>query len=303
MSSPAWPRHFTLIALGLTEALLMVILGWLPAAHAFPWPGLLVFAAAFATYALAASQLIRAGGPDRAAVPGPNGEDGTERGNQDGVASLRTIWLIAVVMRVALLPLAPELTDDFYRYLWDGHVQLAGTNPYLYAPGAPEVEGLRTAWHHLINNPTVPTIYPPLAQLVFLMIALGGSSITLMKLIWIACDLERSGSVVLPLRVTLPIFPQALHDELELTAAVLLADQLLGNWLLVLAGGSAAVDHATFVEDGFWRDHLGHGSVPRSVPGRVLAGMAGPAGARRDVAVVRDCDGPIVHSLARSRIR
>jgi alpha-1,6-mannosyltransferase len=156
-----------LLALGLAEAVLLTGLGWLPSAHMFPWPGLLVFAGAFGAYALAAWCV----GPR---APG---------------AQLRTIWLVAIGMRLALLPLAPELTDDFYRYLWDGHVQLAGTNPYVYAPGAPEVEGLRTAWHHLVNNPGVPTIYPPLAQIAFLLIALGGSGVWLMKCFWIICDL------------------------------------------------------------------------------------------------------------------
>jgi hypothetical protein len=155
------------LALGLAEAVLLTGLGWLPRAHTFPWPGLLVFAGAFGAYALAAWRV-----PPQARGP-----------------QLWPIWLVAIAMRVGLLPLAPELSDDFYRYLWDGHVQLAGTNPYLYAPGAPEVEGLRTAWHHLVNNPSVPTIYPPLAQLAFLLIALGGSSVLLMKLLWIACDL------------------------------------------------------------------------------------------------------------------
>jgi len=176
-------RDYTLIVLGGVEALLLVVLAWMPAAHVFPWPGLLVFGSAFAVYALAARHVGRAAHgrdtDDGAAVA----EDG------DGALTLRTIWLVAIAMRVALLPLAPELTDDFYRYLWDGSVQLAGTNPYLYAPGAAEMEGLRTAQHHLINNPDVPTIYPPLAQIVFYLIALGGSSIVFMKVLWLACDL------------------------------------------------------------------------------------------------------------------
>jgi hypothetical protein len=62
---------------------------------------------------------------------------------------------------------APAHSDDLHRYLWDGRVQRAGINPYLYTPNAPEVEALRDDnWTH-VNNAHLPTIYPPLAQLLF----------------------------------------------------------------------------------------------------------------------------------------
>lgn len=157
------PRR-TLVVLGLTELGLLGALGWWPEAH-FPFPGLALFGTAFAVYAATAWRV------------------GVDSG------STRTIWLLAIAMRLTLLPLTPELSDDIYRYLWDGHVQLSGVNPYLHAPGAPEVEALRTAYHDLINNPTVPTIYPPFAQAAFLLIALMGSTLLGAKVLWLACDL------------------------------------------------------------------------------------------------------------------
>ncbi|MDH3424723.1 MAG: hypothetical protein OEN00_17125 [Gemmatimonadota bacterium] len=157
----------TLIVLGALQLGLLAVLGWVPAAHRFPFPGLALFGAAFIAYALAARHLVRS----------------------DSVAAVGLIWLFAIAMRLALFPLTPVLSDDVYRYLWDGHVWLSGTNPYLYAPAAAELEGLRTAFHHLINNPTVPTIYPPLAQAAFLLVAALGSSIAVAKALWLACDL------------------------------------------------------------------------------------------------------------------
>lgn len=153
-----------LLALGTVELVALCTMGWWPGAE-FPSPGLVLFATAFGAYALAGWQVTEQGDPTK------------------------LIWLFAIAMRVALLALTPELSDDVYRYLWDGHVQLSGTNPYLYAPDAPEVEALRTAYHDLINNPTVPTIYPPLAQAAFLLIAAVGSSLLAAKALWIACDL------------------------------------------------------------------------------------------------------------------
>ena len=69
----------------------------------------------------------------------------------------------------------PMLSDDVYRYVWDGRVQLEGVHPYRYAPVDPALGTLRDA--HVfprINHPEVPTIYPPLAQSLFAGLALAG---------------------------------------------------------------------------------------------------------------------------------
>ena len=114
---------------------------------------------------------------------------GTGASSRSARTELMIIWVWAVVFRLVLLPVPPELTDDFYRYLWDGHVQLHGVNPYLYAPADPALEALRTPWHGLINSPSVSTIYPPLAQIVFLVNALLGGTILGLKVVWVGLDL------------------------------------------------------------------------------------------------------------------
>ena len=149
---------------GVVEIILLAGLGWWPGAS-FPWTGLLIFGAAFTAYAVAASQVLH-----------------TQRGHL-------YIWIVAIAMRLVLLPLTPELSDDIYRYLWDGQVQLAGINPYRYAPSATELSEIRVGYHGLINSPDVPTIYPPLAQLAFLAIAMAGGAIFQAKLLWLGLDL------------------------------------------------------------------------------------------------------------------
>src|SRR5207249_308135 len=71
--------------------------------------------------------------------------------------------------------------DDIWRYLWDGHVAARGANPYTSAPADPSADPsmdqlLATEasgqpdWETIrgnINYPRIPTIYPPLAQMVF----------------------------------------------------------------------------------------------------------------------------------------
>ena len=98
---------------------------------------------------------------------------------------LRGALVAGILLRVVFLPVTPSLSDDVYRYLWDGQVQRAGVSPYLYAPAdprldavaggggqeaggsAPDTAGLRA----LVNHPRLRTVYPPLAQALFLGVA------------------------------------------------------------------------------------------------------------------------------------
>jgi hypothetical protein len=152
------------VALGLAQGTLLAAVGWWPGAT-WPWPALPMVLGAFALYLAAAGRAGAAAG---------------------GAA---VIWVVALALRAALLPLPPELSDDVWRYLWDGRVQASGVNPYLHAPAEGEVAGLRTPWHALINNPEVPTIYPPVAQLAFRALALVGGTVLGAKLLFVAFDL------------------------------------------------------------------------------------------------------------------
>ncbi|MGQ0721207.1 MAG: glycosyltransferase 87 family protein [Candidatus Eiseniibacteriota bacterium] len=88
-----------------------------------------------------------------------------------GAAEAGATWLafaVAALLRVLwLLPEVP-LSDDLYRYLWDGRVANAGVHPFAFPPSAPELAHLRDdeIWPR-VNHPDVPTIYPPVAQLAF----------------------------------------------------------------------------------------------------------------------------------------
>jgi len=108
---------------------------------------------------------------------------------------LRGILLAAVVLRLVLLPGTPTLSDDFYRFLWDGHVQLAGTNPYLYAPGDPALDGVEYADRDDVDFPTSRSPYPPLAQAMFLGVAALDGGWLLLKLLLGAFDLATAAAV------------------------------------------------------------------------------------------------------------
>jgi hypothetical protein len=58
------------------------------------------------------------------------------------------------------------VSDDVYRYVWEGEIQWEGLNPYAVAP-ADSPPALQRPDHEQINHADLPTIYPPLAQYFF----------------------------------------------------------------------------------------------------------------------------------------
>ena len=84
--------------------------------------------------------------------------------------SLTLILVTAVLLRLGALAAPVYLSDDIYRYIWDGRVQAAGINPYRYIPTDTALAPLRdeAVFPNINRNNYAPTIYPPVAQLLFL---------------------------------------------------------------------------------------------------------------------------------------
>jgi hypothetical protein len=104
------------------------------------------------------------------------------------------VLLGGIALQAVAVSAPPKYSTDSYRYIWDGRVQAAGVDVYQYVPTATQLTGLRndflfypgaqycvspgyvsshpaaelTAGCTRINRPTVPTIYPPVAEAYFL---------------------------------------------------------------------------------------------------------------------------------------
>jgi hypothetical protein len=70
----------------------------------------------------------------------------------------------ALLFRATLLVAEPTLSNDLNHYVWEGKVLTAGVSPYRFPPDAPELEPLRDGIWAGVNNPSVPSPYPPVAQ-------------------------------------------------------------------------------------------------------------------------------------------
>ncbi len=103
--------------------------------------------------------------------------------------SRKQVWVGGILLRAGLFPLTPMLSEDIYRYIWDGWVQWNGMNPFSHAPADSALALFRTEWSFLINNADVPTIYPAGAQLIFFILAWLGPTVAIFKTAWLIADL------------------------------------------------------------------------------------------------------------------
>jgi len=85
-----------------------------------------------------------------------------------GPRALLLAVLLGIALRFSMVTQRPFISDDIYRYYWDGRVAASGINPYRYAPRDPALDQLRDANGRLVNHPHMHTLYPPLAQAFFL---------------------------------------------------------------------------------------------------------------------------------------
>ena len=168
----------------------------------------------------------------------------------------------AAAFNIALVPSLPTLSDDMYRYLWDGRVQAQGINPYRYASSDPHLEYLRDTdiWARM-NRIDAHTIYPPFAQAIFASTwRLVGDSIVGFKFVFIAASLL-GGWLLMhllralgesPLRVIIYLWSPLLIFEVAHSAHVdiLYLPLVIGAMLLRARSDTLRVD---------WRVELGIG--------------------------------------------
>lgn len=107
-----------------------------------------------------------------------------------GLATLVVILIVAVFLRAIAITALPNLTTDAFRYVWDGRLGWEGISPYLYVPADERLAGLRDAeiYPHINQKERAVTIYPPVAQLLFMMGVAAHDGIAGIKAIMLLCE-------------------------------------------------------------------------------------------------------------------
>jgi len=95
----------------------------------------------------------------------------------------RTALLFAILYRLLLIPGFPTLSDDIYRFIWDGLVIQNGMDPFGFTPTeilAKHLPGLDQNLYSHLNSPDYHSVYPPVLQGIFFL------SVNLFSDSWIA---------------------------------------------------------------------------------------------------------------------
>jgi alpha-1,6-mannosyltransferase len=90
-----------------------------------------------------------------------------------GVFTKKQLVFWSIFFRVIVLFNTPNLSDDYYRFIWDGELITQGENPYLHLPSelilTDEYKNSKF-YHELyegLNSKQYYTVYQPLNQIVF----------------------------------------------------------------------------------------------------------------------------------------
>ncbi len=97
-----------------------------------------------------------------------------------GATRHRALFILgaALLFRLTVWPLFPALSDDVYRYRWEGKLQAVGGNPYQARPNDPEWAGLRDETFPLVVGKDFKAGYGPFVELLELWTYRAASALT-----------------------------------------------------------------------------------------------------------------------------
>ena len=100
--------------------------------------------------------------------------------------------LIGLSFRLAFIDYTPLLSQDYFRFIWDGKLLSQGINPYLYLPD--ELIEMFSKWEYLYSgmgqmSARHYTNYPMINQLLFALGVLSTQPILIYRLLLILADL------------------------------------------------------------------------------------------------------------------
>jgi alpha-1,6-mannosyltransferase len=140
--------------------------------------------------------------------------------------------VLAAMWHIEFLRLPPGADDDIHRYVWDGRLQRLGYNPYVVVPSNSVIAGLHTPETRTLNNPNLPSPYPPGAQLFFRAVTAVHESTFALKVAFVICDF----GIVLVLLDLLRTTGRGAHLVLAYAWNPLLAIEVAGSGHIDIVG-------------------------------------------------------------------
>jgi alpha-1,6-mannosyltransferase len=93
----------------------------------------------------------------------------------------RVLLLSGILFRFCLIFSIPALSDDFYRFVWDGRIQQLGINPFDFTPAQFIKQHSDPLLHKIfpyLNSPDYYSVYPQICQSIFKIASgIGGDSL------------------------------------------------------------------------------------------------------------------------------
>jgi alpha-1,6-mannosyltransferase len=140
--------------------------------------------------------------------------------------------VLAAVWHMEFLRRPAGADDDIHRYVWDGRLQRLGYNPYIVVPSDPAFAALHTSETRTLNNPDLPSPYPPGAQLFFRAVTAIQESTFALKVAFVLCEL----AIVFVLLDVLRCTRQGAHLVLAFAWNPLLAIEVAGSGHIDIVG-------------------------------------------------------------------
>lgn len=172
--------------------------------------------------------------------------------------SLRIIQYSGIFFRIILLFSVPSLSDDFYRFLWDGNMTNLNFNPYLILPEtyaqASELNLYMKELFENMNSRAYFAVYPPLNQFIFSFVTLIFPEDLFKQIIFLRLILFIAELLII---FNLPVFLQKIGISNSISALYILNPlvilEITGNlhfeglaiWFLLLT--------LSFIKSGKWK--------------------------------------------------
>jgi len=114
--------------------------------------------------------------------------------------AFKQVLVIGILFRFVLLFSTPNLSDDYYRFIWDGELVSSGNNPYKFKPvdqmfaSAKDEINLKDRVYYKLNSKEYYSVYPPVDQVIFGLAAYASGNnsfqfIVLLRLLLIGFDI------------------------------------------------------------------------------------------------------------------